>query len=131
MHGSVARPLRRTNPVDSDAITGLWATARIGETDLAFPKYGTSAWAALKPDDPRRLASALYAAEMWRRYGDEEGLVEWLRETSRRHFYAAEAPAPFRPRPPHRLRATPGWPPIRVPGQPGRYLTYVDLQKAA
>ncbi|MEV6212139.1 hypothetical protein [Kitasatospora sp. NPDC051914] len=29
--------------------------------------------------------------------------------------------------PPHRLRATPGWPPIAIPGQPGKYLTAQEI----
>lgn len=28
-----------------------------------------------------------------------------------------------KPGPVHQLKATPGWPPIAIPGQPGRYLT--------
>ncbi|MFC8715800.1 hypothetical protein [Kitasatospora sp. NPDC057198] len=34
--------------------------------------------------------------------------------------------------PPTRLKPTPGWPPIAIPGQPGRYLTLdQDRQDAA
>lgn len=29
--------------------------------------------------------------------------------------------------PPHSLRATPGWPPIAIPGQPGKYLTFQEI----
>lgn len=36
-----------------------------------------------------------------------------------------------RPKPAHQLRATPGWPPIQIPGQPGRYLTYNESRQAA
>jgi hypothetical protein len=36
----------------------------------------------------------------------------------------AEQQALRRPKPAHQLRATPGWPPIAIPGQPGQYLTY-------
>jgi hypothetical protein len=29
--------------------------------------------------------------------------------------------------PPRQLRATPGWPPIAIPGQPGKYLTVQEI----
>ncbi|MGW0632443.1 hypothetical protein [Streptomyces sp. NPDC002758] len=66
---------------------------------------------------------------MWRRYGDEEELCAWLKrlghmpnltETRSR----AQLDELAKPKPPHQLRATPGWPPIRVPGGDGRYLNY-------
>ncbi|WP_435187010.1 hypothetical protein [Streptomyces sp. bgisy126] len=109
--------------VSAHELTELWAGARIAWTDADLPAYGTPEWVALGPDDPRRLASALHAAEMWRRFGDEEGLVQWLTDVSRVHTFAKKAPAPYRRRPAHVLRATPGWPPIAVPGRPGVYLT--------
>ncbi|MGW1559069.1 hypothetical protein ACWCQ1_21480 [Streptomyces sp. NPDC002144] len=115
------------NP-DVEAIVQLWAEAKAYWTARAFPKYGGAAWRALPPDDPRRLAAALEAAELWRKYGDEEALLAWFREASRpRPSLAdrrtrAELDAAAKPQPPHQLRATPGWPPIRIPGQPGRYL---------
>lgn len=114
---------------DVDVITQLWAEAKAYWTARDFPKYGSAAWCALSPDDPRRLAAALEAAELWRKYGDEEALLAWFREASRpRPSLAdrrtrAELDEAAKPKPPHQLRATPGWPPIRVPGKPGRYLT--------
>ena len=36
----------------------------------------------------------------------------------------AEQQAMRQPKPAHQLRATPGWPPIAIPGKPGQYLTY-------
>lgn len=113
----------------------LWADAKVSFLAKDFPKYGSQAWQTLHPDDPKRFASALHAAECWRRYGDEEELVEWLKNLGRRPNLVdtrsrAELDLLAKPKPPHQLRATPCWPPIAVPGQPGKYLTY-RVQKAA
>lgn len=122
--------------VDADAMTELWANAKAAWTARDFPKYGSQAWIVLTPDDPRRLAGALEAAEMWRKYGDEDDLIAWLKNLGRRPNLVdtrtrAELDALAKPKPPHQLRATPGWPPIRVPGQPGRYLTCTERRAAA
>ncbi|MFD9430315.1 hypothetical protein [Streptomyces sp. NPDC060002] len=122
--------------VDPDAITELWANAKAAWSVRDFPKYGSTAWIALTPDDPRRLAGALEAAEMWRKYGDEEELIAWLKNLGRRPNLAdtrsrAQLDELGKPGPPHQLRATAGWPPIRVPGQPGRYLTCNDEHREA
>ncbi|MEU6567308.1 hypothetical protein [Streptomyces parvulus] len=123
--------------VDTDAITQLWADAKQHWTARDFPKYGSTAWVELPPDDPRRLASALEAAEMWRKYGDEDALIEWFRTSSQpRQSIAdrrtrAELDAAAKAKPPHQLQASPGWPPIRIPGQPGKYLTYKEGRQAA
>ncbi|WP_329057620.1 hypothetical protein OG511_20355 [Streptomyces sp. NBC_01453] len=122
---------------DTDAFVQLWAEAKMFWSARAFPKYGSPQWRALPPDDPRRLASALEAAEMWRKYGDEEALLAWFREASRprpnlaERRTRAELDAAARPKPAHQLRATTGWPPIAVPGQPGRYLTHNARKEAA
>lgn len=121
--------------VDPDEITELWANAKAAWTARDFPKYGSQAWIALGPDDPRRLAGALEAAEMWRKYGDEEELIAWLKNLGRRpnlteHRTRAQLDALGKPGPPHQLRATAGWPPIRIPGQPGRYLNYQHQEAA-
>ncbi|WP_406306275.1 hypothetical protein OHA61_34180 [Streptomyces sp. NBC_00885] len=113
----------------------LWAEARSLFFARSFPEYGSRAWIDLHPDDPKRLAAALDAAEMWRKYGD--GVVEWLQEATAPKpplwtgRTAAELAEARKPKPPHQLRATPGWPPIRVPGKPGRYLTYTEGRAAA
>ncbi|MFF9625390.1 hypothetical protein [Streptomyces griseosporeus] len=120
----------------TDALTELWANAKAAWCARDFPKYGSRAWCALGPDDPRRLAGALEAAEMWRKYGDEEELLAWFAHANRSRFpYAdglsrAELDQRAKPKPPHQLQATPGWPPVRVPGQPGRYLTCTRKEAA-
>ncbi|MGW0764662.1 hypothetical protein [Streptomyces sp. NPDC002676] len=122
--------------VDPDAITELWANAKAAWCARDFPKYGSRDWIALDPEDPRRLAGALEASELWRKYGDEEELIAWLKNLGRPVNLVdtrsrAELDALAKPKPPHQLRATPGWPPIRVPGKPGRYLTYTEARSAA
>jgi hypothetical protein len=115
----------------------LWATGRAHGLALDWPKYGSRDWCALHPGHPARLASALEAAELWRRYGDEHALVEWLKSLARspeaiaRRRSLADLDALARPKPAHQLRATPGWPPIRVPGQQGRYLHPQEGRRAA
>ncbi|MFD5506988.1 hypothetical protein ACFWIB_04325 [Streptomyces sp. NPDC127051] len=117
-------------PFDPGEIAALWAAARSLFYAQNFPPYASRAWCALSPDDPRRIASALDAAERWRKYGDEQALLQWFRETFvRRPSLAerktvAELAAARQPKPPHQLQATPGWPPIAIPGQPGRWLTH-------
>lgn len=124
--------------IDADDIAQLWADAKSLYLADDFPKYASPAWRALHPDDPRRLAAALGAAELWRKYGDEEALLQWFRDVSQRAAYNlasskthAELIEARKPRPAWVLRATPGWPPIAVPGKPGRYLTYAPERWAA
>lgn len=123
-------------PIDLDVFVQLWAGARTSYFAKDHPKYGSAEWQALHPDDPRRLAAALAAAELWRKFGDEEALIAWFREASRarpslaERRTRAELDAAARPKPAHQLQATPGWPPIAIPGQPGRYLTYRHQEAA-
>ncbi|WP_316740445.1 hypothetical protein [Streptomyces sp. MK7] len=123
--------------IEPDDIVTLWADAKACYLAHVFPRYGSPAWIALEPDDPRRLAAALYAAEMWRKYGDEDALLAWFRDASRPRpplgegRSRAELDELAKPKPPHQLQATPGWPPIRIPGKPGKYLTYTEGRAAA
>ncbi|MEU0035506.1 hypothetical protein [Streptomyces sp. NPDC006333] len=122
---------------DVDVFVQLWAAARILYFAKDFPRYGSAEWQALHPDDPRRLAAALAAAELWRKYGDEEALLAWFREASRarpslaERRTKAELDEAAKPQPAHQLQATPGWPPIRVPGGNGRYLTHTRSPQEA
>lgn len=133
--GSSAATVTQIEPGD---IAALWADAKSLYLADDFPKYASPAWYTLHPDDPRRLAAALNAAELWRKYGDEEALLQWFRDVSQRAKDVrassktyAELQEARRPKPPHVLKATPGWPPIRIPGGRGRYLTYTEGRAAA
>ncbi len=115
--------------------TTLWAGARLAElipTHEHAPKYGSPAWRGLPGSDPRRAAAIITAAEMWRRYGDEEELLTWFKEASAPHqppaqrLTIAELNARALPRPAHQLRAVHGWPPIALPGRPGWCRCLVD-----
>jgi hypothetical protein len=113
-----------------DKVTA-WAEQQVTAllpAEVDVPAYGTLAWLQLPAGDPRKAAALITAAEMWRRYGDEQALLQWFREAHRARPSVAdrrtraELDTAAKPHPPHRLQATPGWPPIAVPGQPGRYL---------
>lgn len=129
---TVETPAPEPATVEPGDFTQLWADARTSFFAGAFPKYASPEWRALHPDDPRRLAGALAAAELWRKFGDEEALLAWFREAARaRPSIAdrrtrAELDQAAAPKPPHQLRATPGWPPIAVPGQPGMERHLID-----
>ncbi|MCB5166047.1 hypothetical protein LG634_14525 [Streptomyces bambusae] len=113
----------------------------------AWPSYGSAAWLQLPPEDPRTYAATLEAAEQYRRqdadpdlppaefcaevYGDARALAARLLAATRRVRTAQEIrDARARPRPAHVLKATPGWPPIAVPGQPGRFLVHGQEKSA-
>ncbi|MFI1376890.1 hypothetical protein ACH4UY_33415 [Streptomyces longwoodensis] len=128
-----AQPVTEPDP---DVLTELWANAKVAWCARDFPKYGSPEWIALGPEDPRRLAGALEAAEMWRKYGDEDELCEWLKRLGRQPNLVdtrsrAQLDTLAKPKPPHQLEATPGWPPIRVPGGNGRYLKHTEGRAAA
>lgn len=126
-----------------------WTARRLESPPVpdSWPTYGTPEWYALDTRDARRKLALFEAAESWRlhqlREAEQDWLLdndpdEWARQnmeglraaaasTVRRLNIArertrAELDALAKPRPPHVLKATPGWPPIRVPGQPGQYL---------
>lgn len=136
--GSSAPTVPQERPeFDPGDIVGLWSEARALYMAGVYPKYASPAWLDLEPDAPKRLAAVLDAAEMWRKYGDEEALLQWFRDAyaPRPPLWQGKTQAELdelaKPKPPHQLEATPGWPPIRVPGQPGRYLTYIPERRAA
>lgn len=137
------------NTMTTDAAQ-LWAEHQVatlaeGVPDWTVPPYGSLAWSQLPPNDPRRFAAVVEAAERWRRQAAEEQRLDQLADEDPAAWYAevtAEANDEARRmagrlarmrtqreleavrvhRPPHRLRATPGWPAVAIPGQPGRYL---------
>lgn len=118
-------------PRTGDDPVALWASARVTElldgqdVTARLPKYGSTAWRQLAGDDPRRYAATITAAELWRRFGDEDELLAWFREAhharpalaSRKTL--AELNQAAKPKPAHQLRAAPGWPPVAIPGRPG------------
>ncbi|MFG2473531.1 hypothetical protein [Streptomyces fagopyri] len=116
----------------------LWASSTVtqlldGQDDP--PKYGSTAWRRLSSDNPRKVAATVMAAEMWRKYGDEEALLTWFRDASRsRDFLAsrrtiAELDALAKPKPPRPVQAATGWPPVAIPGRPGWRRHLVDGQQ--
>ncbi|MEU3045095.1 hypothetical protein ABZ705_00970 [Streptomyces sp. NPDC006984] len=120
-------------PLDGGEFTALWAQARAAYFGGDHPPYASRAWRALPPDDPRRLAAAMEAAEKWRKYGDEDALLQWFRDVSDRARYAldrsrahAELVEARKPRPAWQLKATPGWPPVAIPGRPGWWRHHLD-----
>ncbi|MET7731213.1 DUF2742 domain-containing protein [Streptomyces sp. NPDC005402] len=102
------------------------ATALLGSDDT-WPTYGTLPWLQLNPQDPRVYVATLEAAELHRmaeerRYDDAREQAIATRQAAADARVARKGAA--RIRPPHTLTATPGWPPIQIPGRPGEYLTY-------
>ncbi|MFF3982694.1 DUF2742 domain-containing protein [Streptomyces sp. NPDC001828] len=137
----------------------LWAEHQVttlaeGARDWTVPPYGSLAWSQLPPNDPRRYAAVIEAAEQWRRQAAEEERLDQLADDDPAAWYAevtagandearrlagrlarmrtlAELDAARTHRPPHQLRATPGWPPVAIPGKPGRYLHPAPCAMAA
>lgn len=123
----------------SDDVTALWVQARAVYDTRDFPEYASPAWRALPPNSPQRLAGVLEAAEKWRRYVaqlDDDTLTpgEWYAHTfgdaraqaarlchalGKMRTFQEMRNARARPRPARPVRASPGWPPIAVPGEPG------------
>ncbi|MFE3786979.1 hypothetical protein [Streptomyces goshikiensis] len=137
------RPLHSVPPQATPGqVTRLRAQAQITALGIAdWPAYGTGEWLRLPPTDPRCYAATLEAAELWRRmdadpdlaadewyaavFGDARRVAAQLAAATNRLRGAREIrDARAQARPPRVLKATPGWPPIAVPGQPGRYLVH-------
>ena len=109
-------------------VARLRAIAQITALGVSeWPPYGSFPWLRLPADDPRVYVATLEAAELHRTH--IERLYAGAYEQAEHHIRtAADALAArretTRTREPHRLTATPGWPPIQIPGRPGEYLTY-------
>jgi hypothetical protein len=109
-------------------ITHLRACAQVEALRVNdWPEYGSTPWLRLPADDPRVYVATLEAAELHRMhvqriYADAHTQALDVLQT------AAEVRATrrgtSRTREPHALTATPGWPPIQIPGRPGEYLSY-------
>ncbi|MGC9473268.1 DUF2742 domain-containing protein [Streptomyces sp. WG4] len=139
----------RQNPAAADAVA-LWASAQVTALGVdTWPPYGSPAWRALVTDDPRKAAAIFEAAEKWRQHRAEADELDrllvddpeaWFRQViadadaeARRIAPAlakrptvAETRARAGHRPPRPVTATPGWPPVAVPGRPGYRRHLVD-----
>src|SRR5690606_26890529 len=77
---------RRGDHVNAGDMTTLWAEQQVTSLlpdDVDVPAYGTREWLQLPAGDARKAAALITAAEMWRRYGDEQALLDWFREAHR------------------------------------------------
>lgn len=131
------------------AVSALWDEAKAHYLAGGFPTYGDTVWRTLPLDSPQRLAAVLDAAEHWRHHVAEQARLDTLAKTDPEAWFrevtadaneearrtlrrlrlssvptAAEMADRRRFRPAWRLEATPDWPPIAVPGRPGRHLTW-------
>lgn len=123
------------NVPDDDPVS-LWASARVtellGDSATRPPKYGSAEWHRLAGNDPRKGAAVITAAELWRRFGDEEDLLAWFRDASRARTplaswkTRAELDALAKPKPPRPVQAADGWPPVAIPGRPGWYRHFAN-----
>lgn len=134
-----------TEDPDTDP-TALWAEQQVTALKVTkWPRYGSVAWRALKPEDRQRAAAIIEAAELWRRkWAHEDRLARlaeedpegwWLEVTAEadgeaqrllRSLRLSSLPtwAQLRKRrtrttPLREMTATPKWPPIAIPGRPG------------
>lgn len=150
--GTLARHVAPAAPsdVETDAVA-LWASAQVTALGVEdCPDYGSPAWSALHATDPRRAVAILTAAEQWRRHATREAWLDHLLDedpnrwfayvTADANDYARSIAGDLARRPtqdelaarravrvhPRTMAATPGWPPITIPGQPGwvRTLTH-------
>lgn len=133
---------------DGDA-TAMWAEAQTTALAEHFkgewqvPAYGSAEWQQMAAADPRRAAAVIEAAELWRRHVAEQYRLAQLAEDDPDAWHAeVTAPADAYARriaqtlasnrtaaelnaarakypPPRPVQATPGWPPIAIPGRPG------------
>lgn len=130
---------QHTDPV------AIWAEGQIAALDSRdIPLYGTRAWRQLAADDPRRAAAILAAAEQWRRerveaywldqLADEDPVAWWQEVTEDADAEAVKLSRALRQlrtihetrnarayREPVPVKATAGWPPVRIPGKPDQY----------
>lgn len=115
------------NAMAGDA-THLRAIAQVNALRVDdWPEYGSTPWLQLPADDPRVYVATLEAAELHRNhvqriYADARTKALDVLQTAAEVRAASKGTS--RTREPHTLTATPGWPPIQIPGRPGEYLTY-------
>ncbi|MEY2243199.1 DUF2742 domain-containing protein [Streptomyces sp. BF23-18] len=123
-------PALHSVPPEADAgqVTHLRACAQTNALGVGeWPTYGTAAWLRLPSDDPRVYVATLEAAELHRIHVERiyaDAHTEALNVLQTAAEARAARTGTMRTQPVHQLTATPGWPPIRVPGRPDEYLTY-------
>lgn len=94
-----------------------------------WPEYGSPSWLQLPADDPRVYVATLEAAELHRMHVERiyaDARAQALDTLQRAAQGRDQRASTMRTREPHTLTATPGWPPIQIPGRPGEYLTYQE-----
>ncbi len=135
-------------PPTADDPVALWASAQVTrlldgrDENEVTPVYGSVAWQQLRANDPHRAAAIITAAEEWRRHRVHEQWLDGLLDTDPEQWFryvTAEADAAARKIlpalarrptmeelrararsvPPRPVRASPGWPPVVLPGRPG------------
>lgn len=118
-----------------------WTARRLPPPRVtSWPEYGSDAWYNMHPEHPAKRVAVLEAAERWRLQQLRE---QWLEElddadwyahvfgdarrvasqtiaaTNRIRSFKEAKDERAKPRPAHVLKATPGWPPVAIPGRPG------------
>ncbi|WP_017239524.1 DUF2742 domain-containing protein [Streptomyces sp. SS] len=128
----------------------LWSSAQVTALGVeTWPAYGGLAWRALLATDPRKAAAIFEAAEQWRRHRAEADELdclladdpeEWFRRVTAdadaearriapalaKRPTAAEVRARVGHHAPRTITATPGWPPVAIPGRPGWHRHLID-----
>lgn len=141
--GSTATSLPQQQPA---GVPGAWPVL---PPITSWPEYGSPEFYAADPFGREKRFSVFVAAEQWRLQGlalDELDDVDWyvhvfgdarrlaaqiLAATNRIRGFQEIREARQVKREPHQLQATPGWPPIRIPGGGGRYLSHQQHREAA
>jgi hypothetical protein len=134
--GSTTASLPQQQPA---RVPGAWPVLPPVTT---WPEYGSPEFYAADPFGREKRFSVFVAAEQWRAQGqalEQLDDVDWyvhvfgdarrlasqiIAATNRIRGFKEIREARQVRHEPHQLQATPGWPPIAIPGQPGRWLTY-------
>lgn len=153
------RTLRSVPPdASAGDVTQIWAEqqfAALGVGDAEYPEYGSPAWVKLRVEDPRRAAAIIEAAELYRRSRARTAWLDQLAEDDPDRWFAlitADAEVKARQTlrelrvashpthaelakrraqygPVREVKATPGWPPVTIPGRPGWRRHLIDGQQ--
>ncbi|MER7969682.1 DUF2742 domain-containing protein [Streptomyces sp. NPDC096080] len=127
----------RLHSIPPDAMAGdvthLRARSQVEALGVTeWPEYGSTAWLQMPPADPAVYVATLEAAELHRMHVRrlyEDAHTEALNVLQTAAEVRAARTGTARTREPHTLTATPGWPPIQIPGRPGEYLTHQETSE--